>query len=236
MLLNLTCRLPEEPVLLGQVDDSYMANIWFSSQVGNCLLLSAHYNQMLHFTLTKDLYSKLSTFFQTSCKWYKVCVGKLLPTLEERYPRRHIELEFYTAERPILSIDDMATVNSTFYIDMKIQPEKGKPDVRDVLARLEMESILSVIPALYNNRICGEVNGTKLKFVEDFSRVGNISDTFLQTLELFLTPMFKVSADSLLRIGLPIPMVENMTLKNNSRIELSKNTIGIYADLNFLEQ
>ncbi|CAD5215336.1 unnamed protein product [Bursaphelenchus okinawaensis] len=218
MLYNKTCSLPKEPVIVGQIDDSYMANLWISSHTGNCALLSAHDANILRFNITKDVFEKMASFLSTTCQGFIPCISTFFPYLKQHYPNRYVELNFYSSERPRLLVDEEATVDSQLYIDIMIEPEEGKEDVKVVLAQLSVNSNITVEPRLFNNRLCGELKESKLTIKENFSNMGKISQTFLNVLNALLAPVLRASADTLLRIGLSIPMVENMTLRNENSL------------------
>lgn len=82
---NKTCNIPFKPVKLckfilimhglefniiiltvGPEMNDYMVNIWFSESVIDCLLASAHEEQMLKFVIDKNLQKNLTQFLRTS--------------------------------------------------------------------------------------------------------------------------------------------------------------------------
>jgi hypothetical protein len=48
---------------------------------------------------------------------------------------------------------------------------------------------------------------------------------------LILKPLLKVTADTALRVGIPIPMIENITLASRTSITVLERTLRIDADL-----
>ncbi|KAI6188176.1 BPI1 domain-containing protein [Aphelenchoides besseyi] len=63
MLNSEVCSLKTLPLEIGDIDSTYMANIWIEQIVFDCLLFSAHKNNLFHFVLDRSIYAKLNTFF-----------------------------------------------------------------------------------------------------------------------------------------------------------------------------
>lgn len=94
------------------------------------------------------------------------------------------------------------TANSHF-----INKHSSKKQITNVS---DMKLTANVDPIIYNQRMCGKINSTQLNFTEIFSKIGEISHAFLDTLELILNPVIRVAADTTLQLGVPIPLVENV--------------------------
>ncbi|KAI6235385.1 LBP / BPI / CETP family protein [Aphelenchoides besseyi] len=233
MLNNEACSLKTLPLEIEDIDSTYMANIWIEQIVFDCLLLSAHKNNLFHFVLDRSIYAKLNTFLATDCPWFEICVGKFFKKLRVDYPERHIQMNFYSAEPPTVSFAEntSAHVVSKFSVDLQIQPETGKPNITSTLARIEMDMTATVNSHIFNSRVCGTVNSTQVRFNEVFSNIGEISSAFLDTLHLILTPVIEVAGDTVLRLGIPIPLVENISLSNRTQISFGTRAIRINTDL-----
>ncbi|KAI6188177.1 LBP / BPI / CETP family protein [Aphelenchoides besseyi] len=140
-------------------------------------------------------------------------------------------MNFYSAEPPTVSFteDTSAHVVAKFSVDLQIQPETGKPNVTSTLAQMDMTG--TVNPHIFNSRICGTINSTEVRFNEVFSNIGEISSAFLDSLHLILTPVIEVAGDTVLRLGIPIPLVENISLSNRTQISFGTRAIRINTDL-----
>lgn len=73
-----------------------------------------------------------------SCSFYRPCIGKLFPKIAERHPNRHIQMNFHSASSPTVNFaaDTGVDIQSTFFVDWKIQSEPDKQDVNETLAQL----------------------------------------------------------------------------------------------------
>uniref|UniRef100_A0A914CI60 Lipopolysaccharide-binding protein n=1 Tax=Acrobeloides nanus TaxID=290746 RepID=A0A914CI60_9BILA len=225
---NKTCDLPAGDLTYGNVSTDFMLNMWMSDSVANCLLQSLHETNLLHFVIDRGLYSKLDSFLKTSCPFYEICLGRFFPELSKKYPNNYVDLYFHSSKPPATKFSSNITANAEFFIDFHISPYKKNPHV---LARLSMFSNSTITPALSKSRIVGTLNETDLRLSEEFSEIGNFSQTFLNRMALILKPLLKVTADTALRVGIPIPMVENITLASRTSITVLERTLRIDADL-----
>ena len=119
----------------------------------------------------------------------------------------------------------------------------------------------SIMPTVVNDRLCGKVESVDVRFKEVFSKIGsvsarrrqlrrqqqrqqpiltlmrpaagNVSVAFLDALQLLLKPLIKVAADTTLRIGAPIPVVENLMLANHTAVNVASRSVRIKTDLTY---
>jgi hypothetical protein len=98
-----------------------------------------------------------------------------------------------------------------------------------------MKLTANVEPILYNQRLCGKINTTQVRFSEVFSKIGQISTSFLETLDMILSPVIKVAADTTLRLGIPIPLVENVSITNKSELSVEDGAIRMNADFLYVK-
>ena len=66
-------------------------------------------------------------------------MGKFFKKLSQQYTNRHIELRFHSADAPLIQFNganSSAAALATFYADLHIQPEAGRPNINGTLARL----------------------------------------------------------------------------------------------------
>uniref|UniRef100_A0AC34F7L1 Lipopolysaccharide-binding protein n=1 Tax=Panagrolaimus sp. ES5 TaxID=591445 RepID=A0AC34F7L1_9BILA len=230
---NRTCDLPFVPVKLdAPVASKYMANMWLSQTVVDCILDSAHQSKMFKFTIDKNLQKSLAGFLRTSCHMYEICMGRFFQKLRDNYSKHYLDLVFESSTSPNCEMDaENITVNTAFFIDFHIYPSKENPDI---LARLQMNASSSVDPHIFNNRIVGELNSTTVTFEQLSSKIGNFNPSFLKALELILKPIITVAADTALRVGIPIPLIENVTLSNSTTLVKQKKQIRVDADLLYI--
>jgi hypothetical protein len=93
-----------------------------------------------------------------------------------------------------------------------------------------MRLVAGVEPVIYNQHLCGRINSTKVTFTEVFSKIGDISQSFLDTFDVILNPIIRVSADATLRMGILIPLVENITIANQTELSIESGAVRINAD------
>lgn len=88
-----------------------------------------------------------------------------------------------------------------------------------------------VEPMIFAQRLCGSINSTQVEFSEIFSNIGPISESFLKVLDLILTPIIRVAGDTTLRIGIPIPIIENVSITNQTELSVGDGLVRCNADL-----
>ncbi|KAH7731411.1 LBP / BPI / CETP familyN-terminal domain containing protein [Aphelenchoides avenae] len=229
---NTTCDLPAVNMSLAHANEEYMLNVWcysimfnedeafkVSESIFNCLAESTHNADILKFTVDKNLYAKLSVFLQTSCGLLEVCLGKFFPILKERYPNQYVDLVFHSAEPPLANITrNGVALNTKFFVDFHIYPAANHSQV---LARIDV----------VNDRIVGKLNDTTVSFKQVQSRIGNFSERLLSTFGLVLKPLLETALDTALRVGVPIPLVENVALANRTDVLLLDGNVRVASDL-----
>lgn len=93
----------------------------------------------------------------------------------------------------------------------------------------------NVEPILYNQRLCGKINNTNVEFTEVFSNIGDISQSFLDTLKMILTQVIRVAADTTLQLGIPIPLVENISITNRTELTIEDGSVRCNADFIYVK-
>lgn len=110
---------------------------------------------------------------------------------------------------------------------------------------IEMSSSSEVYPDVVNDRIVGKLNDTAVSFKQVQSRIGNFSERYidefrlprishfrlLSTFGLVLKPMLETALDTALRVGIPIPLVENVALSNRTDVLLLDGNVRVASDL-----
>lgn len=80
---------------------------------------------------------------------------------------------FQSGQPPNINItSEDIMINTVFYIDLYINPYKR---YTEPLARLEMTTMSTLEPNIYNNRIVGELKDTDLQFKQVYSKIGNFN-------------------------------------------------------------
>lgn len=95
-----------------------------------------------------------------------------------------------------------------------------------------MDAEAEIEPELVNNRIKGKTLGVSTNYTQVMSNIGDISKRFLSVLQI-LAPILKVSADTVLTVGIPVPVYDNVTLSDRSKLLLNQNGVGLFADLRY---
>uniref|UniRef100_A0AC34QA37 Uncharacterized protein n=1 Tax=Panagrolaimus sp. JU765 TaxID=591449 RepID=A0AC34QA37_9BILA len=234
---NKSCDLEMNQVeMIDPGTDDYMANIWFSQSILDCIFKSAHEQNMFKFVVDKNLQKNLTQFLKTTCSRFSVkdiCFGTFFKKLREDYPNQYIDMVFKSGMPPTTNIDPQSVnVSTLFFIDIHINPYTKNPEP---LARLSMSTLSDLEPYIFNDRIVGELQNTDNKFQQVFSTIGDFNPLFLKALELILKPMITVAVDTAFRIGIPIPLVENVTFSNTTNLVKLDKQFRIDSNLSYLK-
>ncbi|KAI1721146.1 bactericidal permeability-increasing protein [Ditylenchus destructor] len=232
---NTSCSLqPTQFQIVSPPPDDFMLNVWVGETVFDCLLESIHNANLVEFALDKNFAErKFATFLSTSCRWYEICLGKFFPTLAKDHPHAHVDLLFHSARPATVKITSTGMeAKAHFFVDFYLSPWKQHSS--NVLARLAMDSNSTVEPAIFGDRLGGQLMDTNVSFTEIFSTFGNFSARFLNTLGVLVKPVMQVAVDTSLKIGIPIPLVENIHVANRTHLTTLLGVIRLDTDLEYV--
>lgn len=77
------------------------------------------------------------------------------------------------------------------------------------------------------------MNGTDIQVWEDFSDIGEMSKTFLTMFEKVFAITARVMVEALLHKGVPLPILDNVTISGDSEINVFERHIRLNADFEF---
>ncbi|VDK59431.1 unnamed protein product [Gongylonema pulchrum] len=93
-----------------------------------------------------------------------------------------------------------------------------------------MDSTMYFMPAIRNRRIVGTVNNVTVMVREHDSKIGHFSPRLLEFLEKFLAESVKIYQEAVLKIGIPLPLLD-LTVADNARFVTKNPYIRIDFDL-----
>ncbi|VDN06357.1 unnamed protein product [Thelazia callipaeda] len=224
------CALASE-AMDSEVDSmNRMAHIWISEHVPNCLLHTLYNNENLTFAITSSTsHGQFANFLKTNCGLTAICIGQFFPTLRHKYPNESVDVLIGVKEVPLVVI----TVNGiALYIECHVDlyltsdVQKSKR-----LAELIMNTTVSVIPSIFKKRLVGSVGEIILSLREHDSIIGHFDVKVLQFMQKLLAKAVRVVLGAALKVGLPLPIIDNVSITDESRIVTKNNYIRIDFDL-----
>uniref|UniRef100_F1KXH8 Uncharacterized protein n=1 Tax=Ascaris suum TaxID=6253 RepID=F1KXH8_ASCSU len=226
---NTTCDLPIRYMDHEVGHEEYMAHFWISEHIPNCLLLSAHSANLLNFVVDKNFNKgKFKSFLSTSCSFISLCIGRFFPILHEYYPNEFVDLRFHTADTPNITIlPSGISTNLLLDVDLFISPWT---EHKDVLARLAANVTFDILPSIVNKSLSGTITNVTVVIVEVKSTIGHFNQRFIAVLETLTRDAIEVLAISALRIGIHLPLVDNVTLADDARIVSRQGFLRIDSD------
>ncbi|KAK0420300.1 hypothetical protein QR680_014607 [Steinernema hermaphroditum] len=235
MIGNRTCDLPVVPFKKEEIQNDRMVNVWVSETIPNCLFDSAHAEKLIHFAVNRNMTPELNTLLKTSCHFWEVCLGHFFPDLSQKYPNHYLDLIFRSKTAPWMNVSsDGVELESEFVVDLHISPFSENPDV---LAELELYANLTVVPSVLNNRLIGNVTDDQIDLFQVYSKIGDFSPRILSIIKAILRPLIKLSASTVLRVGIPIPTIDNITISgDDARIVLMDSAVRVDTNLEYVDQ
>ncbi|EJD74974.1 hypothetical protein LOAG_17792 [Loa loa] len=226
------CTLPTE-----QMDDEVgskrrMAYIWVSEYIPNCLLKTAYNSENLTFTITPNTSAgRFASFLRTDCKLFAICIGKFLPTLRLLYPNRTTYLLIRLAETPYTVIDTSGIrIFASSTVDLHLSSEKQQSHR---LARLVMNSTTYTLPAILQRKVVGTISNVTIILREHDSTIGHFNVQVLEFLEKIMAKGVKLIGGTALKIGIPLPLVDDVTIADDAQIVTRNGYIRVDFDFTY---
>ncbi|VDL74208.1 unnamed protein product [Nippostrongylus brasiliensis] len=145
----------------------------------------------------------IASYLKTNCSFFSICIGRFFPKLKTDYPDQYIDLHFHTYVAPFIQMQDV------------------------------LESQSTVIPEMVNKRLGGSLNETDVQIWQDFSDIGDMSNTFLTVFDKVFTATARLMIGTLLQKGVPLPIFDNVTLADDSEIHVFEKHVRLNADFEF---
>ncbi|CAD6187979.1 unnamed protein product [Caenorhabditis auriculariae] len=209
-----------------------MVTMWIADAVPNCFLASIHRGQLVQLLLTKNS-PNFAGYLRTSCGLLSLCVGRFFPGLKQ-FPNQFVDVLFHTYKEPLLVSDPKKglLLNMTIAVDLYINPMKTHP--HDVLARIGLNTSTSVFPKLLpGGKIGGDLGYSNLDLYGVFSSIGEISPRFLRAFDSLLRETSKELVRTILRLGFPIPSLDNVTVADTTKIGVLNGHIRLNIDFEY---
>uniref|UniRef100_A0A8R1Y283 Lipid-binding serum glycoprotein C-terminal domain-containing protein n=1 Tax=Onchocerca volvulus TaxID=6282 RepID=A0A8R1Y283_ONCVO len=226
------CVLPTKQMDSEVHSTKRMAYVWMSEYIPNCLLQTVYNNENLTFAITPSTSGgRFAGFLRTNCGFFEICIGKFLPTLRLRYPNRIVFFFIRLAGAPYTIIDAnniRIFANST--VDLYLPSEKQQQSQR--LARLVMNSTIYAIPAISHRKLVGTISNVMIILHEQDSVIGHFSFQTLEFLEKVLAKAVKLFGGTALKIGVPLPLIDSVTISDDAQI-ITKNGY-LHLDFDFI--
>ncbi|CAI4232490.1 unnamed protein product [Auanema sp. JU1783] len=223
---DVPCKLDRQP-WTNPGPNPRMVTVWMSDAIPNCFLSTIQQAGGFRFVVTKDE-PEMERYLRTSCSLLSICIGKFFPELRKSYPDSYVDLFFNTYEEPLIIYEkDDIRANFTFSVDMYINPYQT---YSDPLARLVLQTSSSVTPLIEGHKVIGTLNDTTVNLRQDFSRIGNMSSTFMSVFANVFKMSAKVLIETVLAKGISIPVMDNVTISDDSEITVLDRHIRLNLD------
>ncbi|PIC40687.1 hypothetical protein B9Z55_008342 [Caenorhabditis nigoni] len=209
-----------------------MVTSWISVSIPNCLIESAHQNQLVRFLVSKDI-AIAEPYLRTSCGFLGLCIGKFFKKLRTEYPNNHVDMYFHTYNTPFFVMSEKYGVmlNMSLAVDLFINPyAKTK---QNILARLVVDTFSDVEPYLNHTKIHGHLLNSTITARVDFSNIGDVSGAFLSAFSSVLSMTARQAVKSVLGVGIPIPSYDNVTLADSSHVEVFDQYLRTNIDFEY---
>uniref|UniRef100_A0A8R1HPK2 BPI2 domain-containing protein n=2 Tax=Caenorhabditis japonica TaxID=281687 RepID=A0A8R1HPK2_CAEJA len=209
-----------------------MLTSWLSVAVPNCLVESAHRNQLVKLLVSKTTVPVAAPYLKTSCGFLGICIGKFFPKLKSEYPNAYVDLFFHTHDVPLFTMSqtDGVVLNMSLAVDFFINPYLKTKEA----TRIVVDTTSEVEPYLSQSIIHGRLLNSTISAREDFSYIGNVSETFLHTFSSILSMTAREAVKTVLKVGIPIPSYDNVTLADSSQIEIFDQYLRANIDFEYI--
>ncbi|KAK6101157.1 LBP / BPI / CETP family C-terminal domain protein [Brugia pahangi] len=226
------CMLPTEQMDNDVGSKRRMAYIWLSEHIPNCLLKTVYDNENLTFAITPNTSAgRFAGFLRTDCELFAICIGKFLPTLRLKYPNRTTYFFIRLAETPYTVIDANGIrifVRST--VDLHLSSEKQQSHR---LARLMMASTIYTVPTILHRKLVGIISNVTTVLHEQDSTVGHFNVRMLKLLEKIMAETVKLIGGAALKIGVPLPLIDNVTIADDAQIVTRNGYVRVDFDFTY---
>ncbi|XP_062590570.1 BPI fold-containing family B member 4-like [Saccostrea cucullata] len=183
---------------------------------------------MLHYKITPEKLSKDNPGLNTFCA-EKVCVGRLVPELEEKYPNQYMDLDIYSLETPNVTFEKNLAVIK-FYTVMFAYIRNPESNISTLIAKLDGNADMRIRVFMTKSIFQGKIVAFEpyLKNVES-----TVHGFDMQTVNFILMSAVVTTVEPALnelgRKGMPLPLTPKIQLEN-STVHLIENAIVIGSD------
>ncbi|XP_061169421.1 uncharacterized protein T19C3.5-like [Saccostrea echinata] len=209
-------------------ESSKMVYIWISKDAVRSLFEGIQRHGMLHYKITPEKLFPGNPGLNTSCA-EGVCVGRLVPELEEKYPNQYMDLDIYSVETPNVTFEKNLAV-LTFYTVMFVYIRHPARSTSIPIAKLD-GSVDIRIKVFMNGSL---FQGNIVAFEPYLKKMESTVEGFdIQTVNFILTSAVVTTVEPVLnelgRNGIPLPITDRIILQN-STVDLIENAIVIGSD------
>ncbi|XP_062587427.1 uncharacterized protein T19C3.5-like [Saccostrea cucullata] len=138
-------------------DSSKMVYIWISKDVVQNLFKGVQTHGMLCYTITPEKLGPGNPGLNISCS-KGVCVGRLVPELEDKYPNQYMDLDIYSLETPDVTFEkNLAVLKFCAVMFIYIRNPMDKMPNSTVIAKLDGSLDIRIKIFMKDSLLCGEV-------------------------------------------------------------------------------
>ncbi|XP_062570402.1 uncharacterized protein T19C3.5-like isoform X2 [Saccostrea cucullata] len=209
-------------------ESSKMVYIWISKEAVRSLFKGAQTHGILKFKITPEKLSPDNPGLNTTCT-EKVCVGRLVPELEEKYPNQYMDLDIYSLETPNVTFEKNLAVIKLYTV-MFVYIRHPEKQNSTLIAKLDGNAEMRIRVFMTNSTFQGNIVAFEpyLKNMES-----TVHGFDMQTVNFILMSAVVTTVEPVLnelgRKGMPLPLTPKIQLEN-STVNLIENAIVIGSD------
>ncbi|XP_061169422.1 uncharacterized protein T19C3.5-like [Saccostrea echinata] len=209
-------------------DSSKMVYIWISKDVVQSLFEGVQTHGMFRYKITPEKLFPGNPGLNTSCT-EGVCVGRLVPELEEKFPNQYMDLDIYSLETPNVTFEKNLAVLK-FSTVMFVYIRHPICTNSTLIAKLD-GSVDIRIKVFMNKKL---FHGNIVAFEPYLKHVESTVHGFdVQMVNFILISAVVTTVEPVLnelgREGIPLPLPDTILL-HNSTVDLIENAIVIGSD------
>ncbi|GAB1599130.1 bactericidal permeability-increasing protein-like [Argonauta hians] len=218
--------LPFKPNPIVPITDSdHMLYLQISDHVFNSYCYAAYSHSMLSFEVTNDQLP--GNILSTSCEFGSLCLGRLLPKINERFPNESVSLKVYSSQSPHWKFDDTVQLNVKGVLDFAI-PQNNGNNISIFMIELDLKAHMNAI--IKNSRLYSQIVKFSFNILNKknglFDQHFNFHPLTNLVIKKYVIPRINDEAKS----GIPLAMMSG-TQVLNTELKIEKHTLTLGTDV-----
>lgn len=206
-----------------------MLYLWIGQYLPQSFIFAAQNNSFLQYNLTAhDLLSGNQSILNTTCTGF-LCVGKLIPAVEKKYPNCTVELHMNSTTLPLITMDT-GVLASKMAGDIAFYARTPQGELPYLLT-LNVSATFNMSASVTNQILVGKIIGSSFNVGVLRSAIGDLNDKVINTMvglamKLFIIPKLNEKGAH----GFPLPVTDQIKFVN-SQLQIQQGALMIATDL-----